>query len=314
MRTDLDLDELLLEVARHARPAAADGQVSDYIEALAELDAETFGIALVEMDGTEHVFGDVDSPFAIQSISKVFSLVLAMRKLDPEITGSNDLLWGRLGVEPSGDPFNSMTQLEIEQGRPRNPMINPGALIVDDILLDYCDDPSGEVIALLTELAGEKVGLDEIVLAQEALKGDRNRAMAFLMSALGNLTSTVDEVLDEYVRQCAITMTTRQLARAARFLANDGVDPATNRQVLRGPLARRVSAIMLTCGTYDAAGQFAFEVGLPCKSGIAGAIVALVPDFGAICVWSPPLDDSGNSAAGRVALAELSARLELSIF
>jgi len=314
MRTDLDLDDLLHDVANHAQPTAAEGQVSDYIGAIADLDPETFGLALVEMDGTEHVFGDVDSPFAIQSISKVFSLVLAMQKLDPEVSGPNDLLWGRLGVEPSGDPFNSMTQLEIEAGRPRNPMINPGALIIDDILLDYCDNPSGEIIALLTELAGEQIGIDEVVMAQEGRKGHRNRAMAYLMSALGNLTSTVDEVLHEYVRQCAITMTTRQLARAARFIANDGIDPATGRQILPGPLARRVSAIMLTCGTYDAAGQFAFEVGLPCKSGIAGAIVAVVPDLGAICVWSPPLDESGNSAAGRIALRELSTRLELSIF
>lgn len=314
MRTDLNLDDVLRDIANHARPAASKGQVSRYIEAIAKLDPATFALALVEMDGTEHVFGDVDAPFSIQSISKVFSLVLAMQKLDPEITGPHDLLWGRLGVEPSGDPFNSMMQLEIEAGRPRNPMINPGALIVDDILLDYCDDPSGEVIALLSELAGEQVDIDELVMAQESRKDHRNRAMAFLMSALGNLTSPVDNVLGEYVRHCAITMTARQLARAARFLANDGVDPATGQQILPGPLARRVSAIMLTCGTYDAAGQFAFEVGLPCKSGIAGAIMAVVPNLGAICVWSPPLDDSGNSAAGRVALRELSARLELSIF
>lgn len=314
MRTDLDLDRILAEVAAVARPYAETGRVSDYVDTIAQLDPDTFALALVEMDGTEHVVGEVDSPFAIQSISKVFALVLAMEKLDPEKDGGSADLWGRLGVEPSGNPFNSLMQLEIEQGRPRNPMINAGALVVDDILLDYCTDPSGDIITLLTELAGADVGLDQVMVAQEGRIGHRNRAMAYLMSSFGNLTSSVDEVLDHYVCQCAITMSARQLARASRFLANDGVDPATGRTILPGPLSRRVSAIMLTCGTYDAAGQFAFEVGIPCKSGVAGAIIAVVPGLGAICVWSPPLDDSGNSAAGRVALRELSERLGLTIF
>jgi glutaminase len=313
VRTDLDLDELLREVAASARPKAAEGEVGDYIEAIAELDPDMFGIALVDMAGTEHVIGDVDEPFAIQSISKVFALVLAMQKVDPA-GGMREKLWRRIGVEPSGDPFNSLVQLEHEQGRPRNPMINAGALVVDDILLDHCDDPSGEITTLLTELTGEDIGIDDVVMRQEGRSGHRNRAMAFLMSSLGNLTSTVDEVLDVYVSQCAISMTARQLARASRFLANGGADPATDERVLSGPLARRVSAIMLTCGTYDAAGQFAFDVGIPCKSGVAGAIIGVVPGLGAACVWSPPLEPSGNSLAGHAALHEMAERLGVSIF
>jgi glutaminase len=313
MTFDVDIDDVLRTVADNARPKAAEGEVADYIKAIAELDPDKFGLALVELDGTEHVIGDVDEPFAIQSISKVFSLVLAMQKADAA-EGVAAELWQRVGVEPSGDPFNSLVQLEREQGKPRNPMINAGALIVDDVLLDHCEDPSGDIVRLLTGLAGEEVGIDEVVMSQEGRSGHRNRAMAFLMSSFENLTSTVDEVLDVYVRHCAITMTTRQLARAARFLANDGVDPASGERVLSDPLARRVAAIMLTCGTYDSAGQFAFDVGIPCKSGVAGAIMGIIPGKGAVCVWSPPLEASGNSVAGHAALHELAERLELSLF
>jgi glutaminase len=313
MTSDVDLDQVLRDVAEVARPEAAGGKVADYITAIAELDRDAFGLALVEMDGTEHVIGDVDEPFAIQSISKVFSLVVAMQKADAA-EGVGPELWKRVGVEPSGDPFNSLVQLEHDGGKPRNPMINAGALIVDDVLLDHCDDPAGDITGLLRRLAGEDIGIDEVVMTQEGRSGHRNRSMAFLMSSFGNLTSSVDEVLDVYLRHCAIAMTARQLARAARFLANDGVDPASGEHVLSGGLARRVAAIMLTCGTYDSAGQFAYDVGIPCKSGVAGGIVALVPGTGAACVWSPPLDPSGNSRAGRIALHELAERLHLSLF
>ncbi|HVL97698.1 MAG TPA: glutaminase [Egibacteraceae bacterium] len=313
MRRDVDLDELLADIAEVARPAAREGKVADYIKAMADQDPERFGLALVENDGTEHAVGDADEPFAIQSISKVFSLVVAMQKAD-EAKGVGTELWERVGVEPSGDPFNSLVQLEHERGKPRNPMINAGALIVDDVLLDHCGDPSADITELLTELAGGDIGIDEAIVRQEGRSGHRNRSMAFLMSSFGNLTSTVDEVLDVYVRHCAITMTARQLARAGRFLANDGVDPATDKRILSAEPARRVAAIMLTCGTYDNAGQFAFDVGIPCKSGVAGGIIGLIRGLGAVCVWSPPLDASGNSRAGRVALHELVERLDLSIF
>ena len=308
-----DLDEVLRDVAEQARPHATGGYVADYIPVLAEADAASFGMAAVELDGTEHTVGDVDEPFAIQSISKVFSLVLAMQKADAA-EGVADELWSRVGREPSGDPFNSLVQLEHESGVPRNPMINAGALVVDDVLLDHCEDPAGDICRLLTGLAGEDVGVDEVVMSQEGSSGHRNRAMAFLMSSFGNITSPIDDVLDVYVRHCAIAMTARQLARAARFLANDGVDPGTGEQVLSDGLTRRVAALMLTCGTYDSAGQFAFDVGIPCKSGVAGAIIGLVPGEAAVCVWSPPLDPSGNSSAGRVALHELAERLGLSIY
>lgn len=296
-----------------ARSAVNEGEVASYISSLAEVDPDRFGLVASELDGTEHTAGDADQPFAIQSISKVFSLVLALRAIDAG-SGGEDELWSRVGREPSGDPFNSLVQLERERGIPRNPMINAGAIVVDDVLLDHLDDPVAATCELLSELCGEAVGVDARIRGQEQGTAHRNRALAHLMADFGNLNNDLEAVLDAYIGACAITMSARQLARAALFLADDGVDPSTGRRVLAAPLARRVAALMLTCGTYDAAGEFAFSVGLPCKSGVAGAIVALVPDRLVACAWSPPLDDAGNSVAGRIALHELAERCGLSVF
>ena len=308
-----ELDATLREVADRARPHAAEGRVSDYIDSRAKADPDCFGLAVVEMDGTEHVVGDVDVPFAIQSISKVFSLVLAMQRAD-DAMGVRAELWDRVGVEPSGDPFNSLIQLERDRGIPRNPMINAGALVVDDVLLTHCTDAPGAMVELVSDLAGEQITIDEIVRDEEGQSSARNRAIASLMESFGNLSHNVEEVLNAYVHQCSLSMTARQLARAIRFLGNDGTDPASGRQILRPSLARRVSAIMLTCGMYDDAGQFAFDVGFPCKSGIAGAIVGAVRDRYGMCVWSPPLEESGNSIAGHAAFSDLTDRLDLAVF
>jgi glutaminase len=308
-----DLDVALEEAAKAGRAAALTGEVADYIPALGSADPDGFAIALTQLDGSEHLHGDVDVRFPIQSISKVFALTLAMRKVNATSTVT-DQLWRRVGREPSGDPFNSLVQLEHERGIPRNPMINPGALVVDDVLLSFCDDPQAELSELVSELAGESIETDEAVADSERDASHRNLAVANLMADFGNLLHPVDDVLEVYVHQCSLSMSTRQLARAIRFLANDGVDPASGHRVVSDLLARRVTALMLTCGTYDAAGAFAFEVGLPCKSGVGGGIMSVVPNHLGACVWSPPLDETGNSSGGRVALHELAERLELSIF
>ncbi len=308
----IDIDQTLADVADIARPAAAHGRVADYIPALAAADPNRFGIALIDLDGTEHVTGDVDVGFAIQSISKVFSLVLAMQRIDAS-SDVSDELWSRVGREPSGDPFNSLVQLERERGIPRNPMINPGALVVDDVLLDHCADSRRSTLELLELLVGEPLGVDHDVLTSEQGSSQRNRAMANLMASFGNLHHPVDDVIDAYTHACAITMTTRQLARAIRFLANNGIDPRSGQRILSPELAKRVAAIMFTCGTYDAAGEFAYSVGLPCKSGVSGGIVGTVPHRMGLSVWSPPLDESGNSLAGRTALHEISQRLDLAV-
>ncbi|WP_019874141.1 glutaminase [Sporichthya polymorpha] len=306
MRT-LDLDALLPEIAAQVQPLARQGQQADYIPALADADPNRFALATCDLTGAEHAVGDADVPFAIQSIAKVFSLTLALQHVGED-------LWKRVDREPSGDPFNSLIQLELDEGVPRNPMINAGALAVCDVLLERCDDPDGEVRALLSELCGEPIGIDDEIREAERRAGHRNTAMAHLMSAFGNLHTSVEAVMSTYAGLCAVTMTTRQLARAIRFLANGGVDPKTGHRVVPEALARRINAVMLTCGTYDSAGQFAYEVGLPCKSGVAGAIVADAPGRLGMCAWSPPLDASGNSRAGGAALHLLAERAKLSVF
>lgn len=303
----VDLDRLLQEVADESRPLALDADVADYIPALAAEDPEWFALATSGLDGEEHAVGEVDRRFPIQSVSKVFALTLALQQVGEE-------LWERVGREPSGDPFNSLVQLEHEEGKPRNPMINAGALVVCDVLLECLDDPRAALTELLSDLAGEEVPLDEEIVRDEGRTGTRNTAMANLMTSFGTVHQPVGDVMDVYTHQCAAMMTTRELARAMRFLANDGVDPGTGRRVVSEPLARRINAVMLTCGTYDSAGQFAYEVGIPCKSGVAGAIAGDVPGRMGLCAWSPPLDGSGNSRAGRHALHLLSERLGLSVF
>ncbi|MBS3747273.1 MAG: glutaminase [Wenzhouxiangellaceae bacterium] len=309
----MDITQAIRAAAEAARPAATGGKVADYIPQLRELDPHRFGLAVVELDGTEHVEGDVDIPFAIQSMSKVFALTLAMQQCGGERAVRREI-WERVGREPSGDPFNSLVQLEHECGIPRNPMINAGALVIADLLIENCDEPVAEILNLVAELTGETISLDPATAAAEEQFSDRNRAMGSLMAAFDNLVNPLDQVLDVYNKQCSLMMSARQLARSVRFLANDGIDPASGRQVLSSSLAKRVMAVMLTCGTYDAAGEFAFSVGLPCKSGVAGGIMAVAPDHSGICVWSPPLDAAGNSLAGRVALHDLTDRLDLSIF
>jgi glutaminase len=302
-----DLEPLLEGIMDEVAPLKQEGEVNDYIPAMDHLDEENLAIALSDVNGNEVAVGDADVEFAIQSVSKVFALALALEKVGPD-------LWERVNREPSGDPFNSLVQLEHEEGIPRNPMINAGSLVVADVLLETCGDAQVELLDLMQRLAGDDLAIDDQVYTEERRGGDRNRAMAHLMGSFGNLTHEVDEVLDLYVHHCAVRMTTRQLARAARFLANDGVDPTSGDVIVSEPLARRINAIMLTCGTYDAAGEFAFSVGLPCKSGVSGSILAVVPDRMGAAVFSPPLDDSGNSNAGREALHLLSERLDLSIF
>lgn len=309
----MDISQAIVAAAETARPEAGRGRVADYIPQLAEVDPQCFGLAVVELDGTEHVVGDVDTPFPIQSMSKVFALVLAMQKIGGENAVRREI-WERVGREPSGDPFNSLVQLEYECGIPRNPMINAGALVIDDLLIEHCTDPVTSILELVRELAGEKIEMDPAIAAAEDGSSQRNRAMANLMASFDNLENSVDDVLDVYNAHCSLMMSARQIARSMRFLANDGIDPASGRQVLTASLAKRVMALMLTCGTYDAAGEFAFSVGLPCKSGVAGGIMAAAPDHSGICAWSPPLDEAGNSLAGRVALHDLTDRLELSIF
>ncbi|MEV0400773.1 glutaminase [Actinoallomurus sp. NPDC050550] len=303
----MDYDALLHEVAAQARPLVGQGQVSRYIPALATVQEERFGIAVADIDGAIHGVGDWETPFSIQSISKTFSLALTLAR-------DGEHLWWRVGREPSGNPFNSLVQLENENGVPRNPFINAGALVVTDRLQTLTGDAGAAVLEFLRAEAGNPaIAPDPDVADSEAAHGDRNAALAHFMASYGNLENPVPVVLEHYFRQCAITMSCRDLALAGAFLARRGVRNDGSR-LLSGSEAKRVNAVMLTCGTYDAAGDFAYRVGLPGKSGVGGGILAIVPGRCAVCVWSPGLDAHGNSVAGVAALDRFTTLTGWSVF
>lgn len=303
----MDYQAILDDINAQIRPLLGSaGQVASYIPALARVSPLQFGIALRTENGLEAAAGDSATPFSIQSMSKVFSLTLAMRSL-------GETLWERVGREPSGSPFNSLVQLETERGIPRNPFINAGAIAVADRLLSQ-GDAKANLLALLSGLCAGSIHIDSEVAQSEADTGFRNAALANFMKAFGTLDNGVMAVLDVYFNQCAISMNCLQVARAAGYLCRDGVHPYDGSQVVTEAQARRINALMLTCGTYDAAGEFAFRIGLPCKSGVGGGIVAVVPDTLTLCVWSPALDKTGNSHLGRAALELFVAKTGLSVF
>jgi glutaminase len=291
-------------------PHRGSGRVADYIPALAGVDPHKFGIAIADAQGVVHGAGDCDEAFSIQSISKVFMLALALGRVGAS-------LWEKVGREPSGSAFNSIVQLESERGVPRNPLINPGAMVVTDHLIAgrTADDAVADLLAFLRAQArDESVTVDEGVAASESETGARNRALAWFMKNFGILSNEVETVVGAYFRQCAVAMTCRQLARAGLFLAFDGRDPESGAEVTRWHRARRINSVMMLCGHYDNSGEFAFRVGLPGKSGVGGGILAIAPGHGAIAVWSPGLNDAGTSAVGAIALEALVEKTGWSVF
>jgi len=307
----MDYQSILERVHAAVKPIIGTGKVASYIPELAKVSPAHFGIAIVDLEGQVYRTGDAEVPFSIQSISKLFGLTLAFHL-------EGDSVWTRVGREPSGTPFNSLVQLEQERGRPRNPFINAGALVVTDILFTHYAAKGGvenALIKFIRKLADRPdIGFDRAVAESERRTSHRNAAMANFMKSFGNLNNDVNDVLEAYCRHCAIEMSCVDLARAVTFLANHGVVPWSGEEVLDKSSAKRISALMLTCGTYDAAGDFAYRVGLPAKSGVGGGIVALMPGECGICVWSPALEASGNSYAGSIALEMLTSLSGRSIF
>lgn len=305
----IDLSDLLTDIVATMASAEDRGQVASYIPELAKVDAAQFGIAIATADGRVLTGGDADSGFSIQSISKVFALTLALGKV-------GDQLWDRVGREPSGNAFNSIVQLEQEQGIPRNPFINAGAIVVSDVNLGGHQPrvAIGEMLRFVRYLTGEDdIIINEDVATSETATGFRNMALANYMRAFGNVRHPIDLVLGSYFHQCAIEMNCRQLALAGRYLMLDGRHPDGGR-VVSPSRARRINALMLTCGHYDASGDFAFRVGIPGKSGVGGGILAIVPGRASIAVWSPGLNASGNSQLGTQALEILARRTGWSVF
>ena len=305
-----DLQQVLDEIALDAAMAADRGAVAQYIPELAKVDPGQFGIAVALPDGQVFCAGDADTAFSIQSVSKVFTLSLALGKL-------GDALWARVGREPSGNPFNSIVQLEQEKGRLRNPFINAGAIVLADLILagHQPREAIGEIVRFMRYLADDDtIRIDERVARSETEHGDRNASLAHFMRSFGSISHPVDHVLGVYFHQCAIAMNCRQLARAGLFLASQGQNPLTGAQVVPPQRARRINAIMLMCGHYDGSGEFAHRVGLPGKSGVGGGILAIAPGKASIAVWSPGLDTVGNSKLGTHALEQLARRMEWSVF
>ena len=303
----LEDGRLLDRVADAMRGVLGSGHVPDQIPVLANADPHQFGLAVATVDGDVRGVGEWRQRFSIQSISKVFTLALV-------IAGDGAALWTRVGREPSGTPFNSLVQLEYEHGIPRNPFINAGALVVTDRLLTLTGDACGATEQFLrTECGCPEITSDAVVASSEAGRGDRNAALAHFLASYGNLENPVDSVLDHYARHCAIAMSCAELALAGGFLARHGVRRDGSRLLSRSD-AKRINAIMLSCGTYDAAGEFAYRVGLPAKSGIAGGILAVIPGRCSVCVWSPGLDDRGNSIAGITALDAFTTLTGWSVF
>jgi glutaminase len=313
-----DLAALVTDIAARMARTSERGRVADYIPELAKVSGDRFGIAVITADGSEHVAGDADNSFSIQSISKLFALVEAL-------ASHGDRVWDRVGREPSGSAFNSIIQLELEGGRPRNPFINAGAIAVTDLIAAQGDGPHegghdpregiGALLRLIRKLAGDdSISVDGAVAYSEAATGFRNAALANYMRAFGIISGPVASTLEVYFHQCAIAMSCRQLARAGRFLMAGGIDPASGEAIVSPIRARRINALMLTCGHYDASGEFAFQVGLPAKSGVGGGILAIAPGRASIAVWSPGLSPQGNSLLGTQALEELAQAMGWSIF
>ena len=302
-----DYQAILEELAHELADAPPEGRVADYIPELGTVDGSRFGMAVCDVEGRTYGVGDCDERFSVQSMAKVLSLSLACSL-------ASDKVWSRVGVEPSGDPFNSLVQLETESGIPRNPLINAGALVVSDILIGLLDEPKADLLAFVRGLGGvESIDFDERVALSELHTADRNRALTHFMRSFGNIEHPVEDVLDFYVHECALAMSCREVARTYNYLARDGTR-ASGERVLSVTQVRRVNALMLTCGFYDEAGEFAFQVGLPGKSGVGGGIVAVCPERFSVAAWSPRLGPKGNSVLATEALRRFAQRTNASIF
>lgn len=282
------------------------GKIANYIPELAKVNPNMFGINLLTIDGNNFGVGDINVKFSIQSIAKVFSLTLAYQIFGSEI-------WKRVGVEPSGNPFNSLTQLEYENGIPRNPFINSGALVICDILFDTLKNPKIEMLNFIRKISNNKnIYYNEKVANSEKENGYKNAAHINLMKSYGNIKNEIDEVLDFYFHLCSVEMTCVELSQAFLFLANGG--KINDEEILTVSRTKRLNALMQTCGFYDEAGEFSFLVGLPGKSGVGGGIVAVHPGKYSVVTWSPLLNKKGNSYLGMKALELLTTKTELSIF
>lgn len=298
---------ILQEIYQQIKRLPVTGNISTTIPELAKIDPDKFGMHLTTLNGEDFSIGNSDEKFSIQSISKTLTVAMAFSLL-------GERMWERVGVEPSGNPFNSLVQLEYEKGIPRNPFINAGAIVVADMLLSQLKDPKKEFLDFVRSLAGSpEISFNPKVAESEKITGFRNVALANFIKSFGNIENDVDAVLDFYFFQCAIEMTCKELSHSFFFFANGGVTKAGT-QVLTQSQVKRLNALMQMCGFYDESGEFTYKVGLPGKSGIGGGIAALYPKNFTVTTWSPRLNEKGNSELGMNALELLTTKTGMSIF
>lgn len=301
-------ETLFQEIHRELQSIEDTGEAANYIPELAHINPDQFGVHLTTIGGEEFAFGDAEKRFSIQSIAKVFTFVLAYSRIKSSI-------WERTGLEPAGTPFNSLVQLEYDKGIPRNPFINAGAIVICDILASELASPKENILSFIQRITGiNSIDYNPKVALSEKKTGYRNYALVNLMKSFGNIKNDIDRVMDIYFHICSIEMSCKELSQSFLFLANNGIVPYSGEQILSVSRTKRVNALMQTCGFYDEAGEFTFKVGLPGKSGVGGGIVAVHPGKYVITVWSPRLNNKGNSYKGMLFLEEFTTKTSSSIF
>ncbi len=304
----MNYQQIINEIYKQVSNENNSGTLANYIPELLKIDAEKFGIYIATTDSREFHIGDSLEKFSIQSVVKIFSLIMAYRLIGNEI-------WDRVGVEPSGTSFNSLVQLESDKGIPRNPFINSGALVICDILISNLTSPKQEFLKFINTVSSNTgICFSEKTVLSEKSVGYRNIALCNYIKSYGNIENNPDEVLDLYFNICSIEMSCKELSKACLFLANNGRTLSTQEQILNSSQTKRINAIMQTCGFYDESGEFSFKVGLPGKSGVGGGIIAIHPNKYSIAVWSPKLNIKGNSYRGMKFLELLTTHMQSSIF
>lgn len=304
----MDYQQILTDIYQEIKPYAQTGKVADYIPALALVDPDQFGICITTISGESYTLERSQKNFSIQSITKVFSLAYSLSLMGED-------LWERVGKEPSGTAFNSLVQLEVERGIPRNPFINAGAIVLADVLLSHLSSPEKDYINFLRALsANERLDYNREIASSEREKGYLNAAIANMLKYHNNLHNDIEDVLHFYFLQCSVEMSCQDLSRACLPFANHKQPFLFDGVSLTASQVKRINAIMQTCGFYDEAGEFSYLVGLPGKSGVGGGIVAVYPGRYSVAVWSPRLNPKGNSVMGMKALELLTTRTQESIF
>ena len=304
----MDFDQILAEIKEEIKPYKNEGTVASYIPELAKINPDKYGVHISLVDGRSFSIGDSHEKFSIQSITKVFSTSLAF-----SLAGEG--IWKRVGVEPAGTKFNSLIRLETENGIPQNPFINAGALVIADILITCLKNPKEDYLNFIRKISGvPDINYNFQTAKSEMDHGFRNAALVNFMKSFNNIRNDVHEVLDFYMHICSIEMTCAELSSAFLIYCNQGRLLKTDEQILTSSQAKRMNALMQTCGFYDETGEFTFKVGLPGKSGVGGGIAAVHPREYAVVVWSPKLNQKGNSVLGMKTLELLTTRLGLSIF